>query len=52
MSLRFTFVLRVCSKLKVKIQAHFKDFQGPKLHFSSTKIIEKKNHILDVDIQK
>jgi len=26
---------------KYKIQALFKDFQGPKLHFSSTKIIEK-----------
>jgi len=27
---------------KYKIQALFKDFQGPKLHFSSTKIIDKK----------
>ena len=27
---------------KYKIQALFKDFQGPKLHFSSTKIINKK----------
>jgi len=27
---------------KYKIQAFFKDFQGPKLHFSSTKIIDKK----------
>ena len=26
---------------KYKIQALFKDFQGPKLHFSSTKIIDK-----------
>ena len=29
---------------KYKIQALFKDFQGPKLHFSSTKIIDKKPH--------
>ena len=27
---------------KYKIQALFTDFQGPKLHFSSTKIIDKK----------
>jgi len=27
---------------KYKIQALFKDFQGPKLHFSSTKIMDKK----------
>jgi len=27
---------------KYKIQALFEDFQGPKLHFSSTKIIDKK----------
>jgi len=27
---------------KYKIQALFKDFQGPELHFSSTKIIDKK----------
>ena len=27
---------------KYKIQALFKDFQGPKLHFSSTKSIDKK----------
>ena len=27
---------------KYKIQALFKDFQGPKLHFSSTEIIDKK----------
>ena len=27
---------------KYKIKALFKDFQGPKLHFSSTKIIDKK----------
>jgi len=27
---------------KYKIQALFKDFQGSKLHFSSTKIIDKK----------
>ena len=27
---------------KYKIQALFKDFQGPKLHLSSTKIIDKK----------
>jgi len=27
---------------KYKIHALFKDFQGPKLHFSSTKIIDKK----------
>ena len=30
------------SKYKIEIQALFKDFQGPKLHFSSTKIIDKK----------
>jgi len=30
------------AKSKYKIQALFKDFQGPKLHFSSTKIINKK----------
>ena len=30
------------AKSKYKIQALFKDFQGPKLHFSSTKIIDKK----------
>ena len=29
---------------KYKIQALFKDFHGPKLHFSSTKIIDKKPH--------
>ena len=34
--------VRVRGKLKVQIQAHFKDFQAPKLHFSSTKIIDKK----------
>ena len=27
---------------KYKIQVLFSDFQGPKLHFSSTKIIDKK----------
>ena len=27
---------------KYKIQALFRDIQGPKLHFSSTKIIDKK----------
>jgi len=35
---------------KHKIQALFKGFQGPKLHFSSTKIIDK-SHIIDADIQ-
>jgi len=29
---------------KYKIQAFFKDFQGPKLRFPSTKIIDKKPH--------
>ena len=30
------------ANLKYKIQALFKDFQGPNLHSSSTKIIDKK----------
>ena len=36
---------------KYKIQAPFKDFQGPKLHFSSTKIINKKPRCGVMDIQ-
>ena len=31
-------------KAKYKIKALFKDFQGPKLHFSSTKIIDNKTY--------
>ena len=33
---------RFIANSKYKIQALFKDFQGPKLHFSSTEIIDKK----------
>jgi len=37
--------------IQYKIQALFKDFQGPKLHFFQAQKLSTKSHILDMDIQ-